>query len=93
MKKGCELFVEKFLPNIKTKLAQLLIKEYGLTQSEVAKLFGLSQATISAGLNKKTMNFKPYQKEIDKIIQKILKSEDFFAEMCNLCKKLNIGCK
>ncbi len=93
MQKGCELFVEKFLPKIKAKLAQILIKQYGLTQKDVAKALGISQAAVSTLLNKKSdIDFKKNTKELNKIIKKILEGKDYLIDLCSLCKSLKVEC-
>jgi len=91
MRKGCELFVEKFLPKIKANIAQTLVKRYGLTQHEVAQVLDISQSNVSKSLSQKTPNYGKYQ-EFNKIIKKILDKQDFSLEMCSLCNKLKIGC-
>lgn len=53
MKFYCELFTKNFLPAIRAIIAENLIEKYGLTQIEVAKKMGLTQAAVSHYLRSK----------------------------------------
>ncbi|MEM3684634.1 MAG: helix-turn-helix domain-containing protein [Conexivisphaerales archaeon] len=47
MRPACELSVKYLLPAFRSAVARHLVKDYGLTQQEVAKLLGTTQAAIS----------------------------------------------
>ena len=47
MKMPCELIVSHILPTAKGALAKALVNEHGMTQIEIAKLFGVTNAAIS----------------------------------------------
>ena len=53
MKMPCELIVWYVLPTIRRELAKELVGTYGMTQAEVAKRFGVTDAAISQYLRKK----------------------------------------
>lgn len=43
----CQVFNKKFLPAFRALLASKLVKEYGLTQTEVARLLGVKQSLVN----------------------------------------------
>jgi len=47
VKVPCEMIVNYILPTAKGALAKELVREHGLTQVEVARLFGVTSAAIS----------------------------------------------
>jgi len=49
----CEISAKYVIPAIRLMIAKKLIDEYNLTQSEAAKLLGVSQPSISHYLNSK----------------------------------------
>ena len=42
-----EVVVAKLLPTLRARVAQILLLDYSLRQTEVAKLLGLTQAAVS----------------------------------------------
>lgn len=71
----CEVFTKIFLPAIRALIAEKLIEKYNLTQIEVAKKMGLTQAAISHYLRSKrgakAYNILKANDDIDKHIEKI----------------------
>ncbi len=47
MMQPLELVAAKLLPTIRAKLAQTLLKDYNMKQTEVAKRMGITQAAVS----------------------------------------------
>jgi len=92
MKKECETFVIKLLPVIKRLLVRILIREYGLTQKEVAEKLNLSQPTVSFYFNQTSKEDYLIEKKIRKqlidITKGVLKGEDFSKQMCGACYAL-----
>ena len=52
MKPYCEIIVKDVLPGLRSAVAKELAEEYKLNQSEIARLLGVSQASISQYLRK-----------------------------------------
>ena len=53
MKLPCKISAKYVIPAIRLMIARKLIEEYNLTQSEAARLLGVSQPSISHYLNSK----------------------------------------
>ncbi|MDG6939054.1 MAG: helix-turn-helix domain-containing protein [Nitrososphaerota archaeon] len=47
MRPTCELSIKYLLPAFRSAVARHLVKDYGLTQQEVARMLGTTQAAIS----------------------------------------------
>jgi predicted transcriptional regulator len=63
MKIFCEIMLTQILPAIKAIAAREMLKKYHMTQLEIAKVLGVTQAAISQYKNKirgkaKIFNFK-----------------------------------
>jgi len=63
-----EVEVWYLLPSLRRELAKILIKDYSLTQKEVAKIFGLTESAVSQYVKLKRANdLKFSKKELDSI--------------------------
>lgn len=95
MKIPCELIVWYVLPNIRRELAKELVEGHGLTQAEVARRFGVTDAAISQymkkkrGANQEMEESKGYD---DFMLQVKLSAErivnegvDIVRETCRIC--------
>ena len=99
MKLFCETIVPKFLPAIRALVANTLITEHGLTQTEAAKRLGITQPAISQYLKglrgrqvKVLMKNKRIMKKIEELSNEILVKgesvpEERFCEICELIRE------
>ncbi|MFH1786972.1 MAG: helix-turn-helix domain-containing protein [archaeon] len=98
MRTPCELIVKFYLPAVRSQVAKELDKK-GLTQSEIAKVLGVTQAAVSKYLSGKLdptssaisrlPEIKSTAKEIaDGIYSKKLNTHTALAKLCRTCRKL-----
>ncbi len=93
MKIPCEVVVWQILPLVRRELARELVGGYGMTQAQVAKKFGVTDAAISQYLTKKRggdySSFPMYREFEDavKVSAKRIAEDgaDYGAEVCWLC--------
>jgi len=90
MKFPCEIIVWEVLPCIRAALAEELIKR-GLSQKEISKMLGITQAAVSQYTSKKRgpkLNFQEDAKEeIKKLADDLVHGsvDDFIARICRIC--------
>lgn len=94
MKIPCELIVWYVLPSIRRELARELVEKHKLTQAEVARRFGVTDAAISQylkskrGTNKELENsgrYEDFRAEINRAAQRIVDGSDIVTETCRIC--------
>lgn len=95
MKIPCELVVWYVLPTIRREVAKELVKTHNLSQAEVARRFGVTDAAISQYLKKKrgenqlideSPQYDIFEKEIKVSAELIATNKSEFAtEMCRIC--------
>ncbi len=95
MKIPCEVVVWYILPIIRREVARELVNEHGLTQAQVARKFGVTDAAISQYLKKKrgvkadfekSKAYSAFLDEISKTADNLANEKSLFeAEMCRLC--------
>lgn len=98
MKPFCEKIVSSILPALRALIANELIKNYGLSQVEVAKKLGVTQPAISQykrklrGNTKNLISNKKVFNKVKKISLEIfkdkIKSEDIHEKICYFCKEI-----
>lgn len=96
MKPYCEIIVKDVLPGLRSAVARSLAEDYKLSQSEIARLLGVSQPSISQylrklrGREKSIVDNKIVGDEVKKLCQNIyekkLSQEQLIAEFCSICK-------
>ncbi len=95
MKIPCEIVVWYVLPMIRREVSKELVHTHGMTQAEVARRFGVTDAAISQYLKKKrggntAINDSPlypeFEAEVRESAARIAEDRsDFSVEMCRLC--------
>lgn len=96
---ACEYSVRYLLPAFRSSIARRLVDHYGLTQQEVAKLLGTTQAAVSHYLGdrraklvtacEKSRIVNDFAKEAAaKLATNQMTSDDANAFFCELCIKL-----
>lgn len=93
MKIPCEIVVWQVLPLIRRELATELVDAHGMSQAEVARRFGVTDAAISQYLTKKrggeysSSQFYPaFHREVEESAARMSAgTSDFDSEMCRLC--------
>ncbi len=87
----CEIIVWRIIPAIRRELAKTLIKDFGLTQREVAEKLGLTEATVSRYVSGQRADFKvpngQVSKEIKNSTKEIIKGnkKTVINETCRIC--------
>lgn len=95
MKIPCEIVVWYVLPMIRREVSKELVYTHGMTQAEVARRFGVTDAAISQYLKKKRGGnaltddcplYPQFQEEVRVSAARIAENKsDFSSEMCRLC--------
>ena len=95
MKIPCEIVVWYVLPMIRREVSKELVYTHGMTQAEVARRFGVTDAAISQYLKKKRGGnavvdesplYPQFQEEVKISAARIAEDKsDFSNEMCRLC--------
>jgi hypothetical protein len=95
MKIPCELIVWYVLPSIRRELARELVEKHHLSQAEVARRFGVTDAAISQylkakrGTSKEIENsgkYDEFKKEVEVAAVRIMNGSDIVTETCRVCE-------
>ncbi len=99
----CEDSVKYLLPIVRAEIAKQLMVKYLMSETEAAKLLGVSQASISHYMNgerggKEHDIIKKWRPEIEKFASKAADDliahrslDDVSAAYCELCRAVGIG--
>ncbi len=99
MRPPCEIMANQLLPALRALISQHLVTEYGLTQNQIAKALGITQASVSRGL-KQIDRFEQYYtpdvrkaaREFAKKISKQRQSlDERIEQLCIFCQSQKIG--
>jgi len=95
MKIPCELIVWYVLPSIRRELARELVEHHDMTQAEVARRFGVTDAAISQYLKAKrgtsqemesSGKYEEFRKEVERAATRITNGSDIVTETCRICE-------
>ena len=95
MKIPCELIVWYVLPSIRRELARELVEKHHISQAEVARRFGVTDAAISQylkakrGTSKEIENsgkYEEFKKEVEVAAVRIMNGSDIVTETCRICE-------
>jgi hypothetical protein len=95
MKIPCELIVWYVLPSIRRELARELVDKHHLSQAEVARRFGVTDAAISQylkakrGTSKEIENsgkYEDFRKEVETAAVRMMNGSDIVTETCRICQ-------
>ncbi|HEY3420568.1 MAG TPA: helix-turn-helix domain-containing protein [Methanomassiliicoccales archaeon] len=95
MKIPCELIVWYVLPSIRRELARELVEKHHLSQAEVARRFGVTDAAISQylkakrGTSKEIENsgkYEEFKHEVEVAAVRIMNGSDMVTETCRICE-------
>jgi predicted transcriptional regulator len=95
MKLPCELIVMHVLPTARGALAKELVGRHGMTQVQVAALFGVTNAAVSQYLKgvrggnsviDRSEYRSDFYEEISRIADKVAAGEDVTACLCTICR-------
>ena len=95
MRIPCELIVWYVLPSIRRELARELVDKHHLTQAEVARRFGVTDAAVSQylkskrGTSKEIENsgkYEDFRKEVADSAVRMINGSDIVTETCRICQ-------
>jgi uncharacterized protein len=95
MKAPCEIIARHVLPPIRRALIKDIVLKHNLTQAQVARRFGVTDATVSMYMNSKRGSFKEiedsrffeeFRVEVSYSAERIVGGSDVATEVCRLCK-------
>ncbi len=95
MKLPCELIVTHILPTARGSLARELVKRHGMTQIQVARLFGVTSAAVSQYLKglrggNNLIDRSAYRDDFYRMISDsadaVAAGEDVTEALCGICK-------
>jgi hypothetical protein len=95
MKIPCELIVWYVLPSIRRELARELVDKHHLSQAEVARRFGVTDAAISQymkakrGTSKEIENsgkYEDFKKEVEAAANRMMAGSEIVTETCRICE-------
>ncbi|MCL5404917.1 MAG: hypothetical protein M1125_03740 [Candidatus Marsarchaeota archaeon] len=85
--------LRKFLPEIKSRAADVLFHKYNMTQTKIASMLGISQAEVSKYISN-PKNFisnegKVSDKDINDFVRSIMLNDSYKAQkvVCRLCPR------
>ncbi len=97
MRPHCEKFVLNQLPGVRALLVKDLMTRYSLTQTETARLTGITQAAVSQymrslrgkRITKKQEAGKEIKKIADELVKKKITKHQLNTRFCKICKIIN----
>ena len=104
MKSPCEVVAKYVLPVFRAMVAKKLMDDYNLSQNEVAKKLGITQAAVSHYINSKRGSMMMSEMEkipgvnktVDNVVRNMVEKDDpdemilAFCRLCSLVKSSQI---
>ncbi len=95
MKTEYESMVKEFLPALRARAAKLMAQRYGISQTEIARLLGTTQAAVSKYLSNsysnkvKEIEAQLGQKEVKGFVSSVVNGEGYEAQrsVCKMCAR------
>ena len=96
-----EIEIWYLIPSIRREFARIFIEEHGMTQKEISKLLGITEASVSHYLNDqrgKKIKFTPKEMEqIKKSADSMIKTKSSYVReiyrLCSQFRKSKILCR
>lgn len=86
----CDIMVRKYLPAMRAEMVARLVQREGVTQSDAAKMLGVSRAAVSQYMSRKRGDSGvEISHELDSLIDKwalSVTSADQSITLCDICK-------
>ncbi len=101
VKVPCELTVFYVLPCIRKELAMELVKRYHFSQADVARMFGVTDATISHYMKSRrgstneivsSGRYEEFKLEVEKSAKRLTEGSSSVTEICLLCRVIKGSC-
>ena len=97
MRPHCEKFVLNQLPGVRAMLVKDLMTRYGLTQTETARLTGITQAAVSQYMRSLRGRRLPKSKRVtaevkilsNGLVKRKITKSDLNTRFCKICKIIN----
>ena len=89
----CEKAIWETIPIIRKEITCCMVRDFGLTQKEAAKLIGLTPAAVSQyrcckRADKEITNLSILN-EIKISAEKIINNGNYISEICRICRLMN----
>ncbi|MFX1404356.1 MAG: thiamine-phosphate synthase family protein, partial [Promethearchaeota archaeon] len=95
----CEIMVNQVLPALRALISHHLIEDFGFTQTQIAKVLGITQASVSRGL-KQLSRFESYfspgvkkaaREFAETLAQERQSLDESIERLCIFCQNQKIG--
>jgi len=93
LKTFCEVLNRKIMPSIKSYIAVKLVREYGFTQLEVARILGMKQSAVNYAITgrrtpkfySKVLGVEALASLLDEAASKLARDKGHVFNQCELC--------
>jgi predicted transcriptional regulator len=86
----CDIMVRKYLPAMRAEMVARLVQREGITQSDAAKMLGVSRAAVSQYISRKRGDSGvEISNELDSLIDRwasSVTSSDGGITLCDICR-------
>jgi uncharacterized protein len=86
----CDIMVRKYLPAMRAEMVARLVQREGITQSDAAKMLGVSRAAVSQYISRKRGDSGvEISHELDSLIDRwalSVTSSDCGITLCDICR-------
>lgn len=96
-KTPCEEIIWNLLPSIRKEVAKIMVKEFNLSQREVAKKLCITESAVSQYLKEKRGKMKidgKIKKTMKRFVKRNINKEFNVCKLCKLARKtIDIRCR